>query len=511
MSGHEQSRSLRFARNVSWSLLSQGTTAVAAFIFTPFLVHRLGIERYGLFVLLNAMAGYLMILTFGAGNAAVKYVAEFYGTSSSRALFDSVKYAFGFHIIPAVLGTAATAAGARFLARRLFHVPEPLLDEAVFVLRCTAAGAFFATATQAASAVLQGLQRFDWQNVVAFAQTGLMAAGAAAFVAYGFGLRAIAVWYIFLNLAACLLAMAAVWRLLHPHLGISTGKPLEAIHFAGYGLSLWFGSLAWIVTFQLDRLFIAHTASLAALTLYAVPAGLLQRLQIFPATVSTVLIPMMIEVSGDDREETLRRMYIRSQRFLLWILLPALVLLFALMPQFLSLWLGGEFGARSVWPARLLVVAQGFFLLIYTVNSVAASRDRPWYPSAAAWAQALISLGAWAILIRRYQLLGVALGSLLAQAIPTTVYLSVVHARLLRLPTGRFVREVLMRPFLSAGLLLALVMITHQFASTWPRLLGIVAGGCSLYCASAWWLLDRDDRELCLRLWASARCRFQTS
>jgi O-antigen/teichoic acid export membrane protein len=264
------------------------------------------------------------------------------------------------------------------------------------------------------------------------------------------------------------------------------------------------------VTFQLDRLFIARTSSLAALTLYAVPSGLLQRLQIFPAAVSTVLIPMMSEVSGGDGDETLRRMYVRSQRFLLWILLPALVLLFALMPQFLSLWLGGEFGGRSVWPARLLVVSQGFFFLNYSVNSVSASRDRPWYPSAVAWAQALISLGAWALLIGRYQLLGVALGSLLAQAIPTTVYLLVVHAKLLDLPAGRFISEALARPFLSAGLLLAAVMPFHQLASTWPRLLGMGAGGGALYYASAWRLLDRDDRELCRRVWDSARGRAES-
>jgi O-antigen/teichoic acid export membrane protein len=498
---------MRFARNVSWSVVGQGAAAVAAFLFTPYLVHHLGAELYGLFLLLNALAGYLMLLTFGAGNAAVKFVAEFRSDNSSRALSDSVKYAFAFHILPVGAGALAAAVGARVVAFRVFHVPEPLLDEAVFVLRCAAAGAFFAAVAQAASCILQGLQRFDWQNAVAFAQTGLMSAGAAAFVAAGHSLRAMACWYIFLNFGACLLAVGAVWRLVHPHLSVLHGKSLGAVRFAGYGVSLWFGSLAWIVTFQLDRLFIARMASLTALTLYAVPAGLLQRLQIFPAAVSTVLIPMMSEVTGDDREETLRRMYIRSQRFLLWLLLPALCLLFALMPQFLSLWLGGEFGARSVWPARLLILAQGFFLLNYAVNSVSASRDHPWYPSVTAWAQALISLAAWYILIRRYQLLGVAMGSLLAQAIHTTAYLLIVHARLLKLSPGRFASEALMRPFLSAGLLLALIMPIHEYASSWPLLFGTVAAGLALFYGAAWALLDHDDHQLCLRLWNSAHSR----
>lgn len=502
-SGHPQSRSVRFARNVSWSLVGQGAAAVAAFVFTPYLVHRLGPERYGLFVLLNALAGYLLLLTFGAGNASLKFVAEFRGAGSTRALSDTVRYSYLVHVLPVAAGALAAAAGARFLARRVFHVPEPLLDEAVFVLRCASAGAFFAAAAQAALTVLQGLQRFDWQAGVSFIQTGLMSAGAAALLALGHGLRAVAGWYILLNSTACLLAAIVCWRLVKPHLRTSTGPSLSAGRYAAYGLSLWAGALAWIVTFQLDRLIIARKESLTALTLYAVPAGLLQRLQIFPAVVSVVLIPMLSEIAGDERDETTRRMYVRSQRFLLWALLPVLVLLFALMPQFLSLWLGGQFGERSVWPARLLVLAQGFFLLNYAVNSVSVSRDRPWYPSAVAWAQALISVGAWALLIGRYQLLGVALGSLLAQAVPTTVYLLVAHSRLLRLSAGRFFSEALLRPCAGAGLLLALVMPVHQFASTWPRLLAMGAAGVAVYGAAAWALFDRDDRDLCRRAWSS--------
>lgn len=504
---HSQSRSMRFARNVSWSVVGQGASAVAAFLFTPYLVHRLGVERYGLFVLLNALAGYLLLLSFGAGGAAVKFVAEYRHENASRALYDSVKYTYVIYAFPVAAASVAAAVFARTLARRVFHIPEPLLDEAAFVLRCAAAGAFFTALAQASTAVLQGMQRFDWQNAVAFMQTGLMAAGAAALVACGHGVRAMAGWYILLNFAAFVLAAAAVARLVGPHVRAMHGRTIGAGRFAAYGLSLWFGSIAWIVTFQLDRLVIARRESLTALTLYAVPSGLLQRLQVFPAVVSIVLIPMMAEVTGGDREETLRRMYVRSQRFLLWVLLPALVLLFALMPQFLSLWLGGEFGNKSVWPARLLILAQGFFLLNYAVNSVALSRDRPWYSSVVAWAQALISLVSWYFLIGRYQLLGVALGSLLAQAIPTTAYLLVAHSRILRLETGRFVSEVLLRPFACAALLLALVMPLHEYASSWPRLLGVVAAGCLLFYAAGWRLLDRDDRELCRRVGSSLRKR----
>ena len=490
-------RSVRFVRNVGASIAGQVGLLLLSFFLTPRLIKALGVETYGLYILFQAALGYVALFYFGAGNSGLKFVAE-YATRGGRGLRQAVGYCFGIHIIGSLIGALALGWLAPVLALRLFHVPAPLLGPAVFVLRCAAAAAVFVSINQCSGAILGGLQRFDWQNAATFAQNGLLIVGATALAVHHFGINGVGRWYVLWNACVLAIPLYGLWRLLRERWPGAEGH-LPFRRFLSFGLSLWTGQFAWLITFQFDRLFIARAQSLSALTFYSVPANLLQRLQFFPAVVSTVLVPMFSEIAHDD-DETVRRVYLRGMRFLLFMILPVLVLLFCLMPQFLGLWLGGGFSSVSVWPARLLVLAQAFLLLNYIPNAVVGGRGQPLHQSAVAWAQAIISVTAWGLLIGRLQLLGVALGSLLAQMIPTCAYLAATHRRLLKLPLSRFLDEGLTRPLACAGLLLAFVFPLHEAASTWPRLLGLGAGAGALYAALSWYAMEAGDKELFRKL-----------
>ena len=498
-------KSLRFARNVTVNVLGQAVLAAVNFFAIPYLVRRLGVETYGLYVILHAAASYLMLASFGAGSALLKHVAAAWGARDGRALRDALSYAGWVLALGALLGGSGLALGARFVATRVFHVPPHLTELAVFVLRCVAAAGVFVALTQGASSAMQGLQRFDGYNAVVILQNGLMPLGAVALVAAGLGLGAVAGWYAALNAVVCAAAVMLAWRLLRTAREHPAREGLRPKAFALWALTSWFGCLAWIVANQFDKLFIARQISLSALTLYSVPAGLLQRLQFVPAMVATVVIPIMSELQGEDVDKSLRRMYYKATRFVLWVCLPVLVTLFALMPQFLSLWLSGQFSDASCWPARLLVLAQVCAVLNALPNTVTFSRDHPWFAPAWAWSQALLSLLAWKLLIPHYGLMGVALGSLAALAIPTALNLWLVNRKVLRLPLRDYAAEALFAPFLSAALMLAALMPVHAWAVSWLRLLACMAAGAAVFYGSTWLMLSADDRALLRRYLAWER------
>ncbi|MBI5242239.1 MAG: oligosaccharide flippase family protein [Elusimicrobia bacterium] len=493
-----QSKSARFVRNIGWNILGQAGIAGLGLLAVPYLVHRLGTEVYGLYIIMNTVGTYLTLLAFGSGGGAMKYVAEFCAARNRRGLRDTLRYTAAIHVLGALGGAGALALGARFCAVRIFHVPAPLISTAVLVLYCAAGAAAFAALIQYATSVLQGLQRFDWQNLVSFLQNGLMLLGAVAALALGLGLPGVAGWYVALSVGLSLFALLLLRRLLPERWDFHDGAGLSLDKYAVFSLSLWLGGLASIVTFQVDKIFLARGVSLSGLTLYAVPAGLLQRLAVLPAIISTVLMPMVSEVHGPDVKDALERMYLKSVRFLLWAILPAYVLLFALIPQFLGLWLGGDFAGLSVWPARLLVLAQAFCVLNYIPHAIVSGRGRPWYLAGLSWAQAILSVIAWKLLIPHYHLLGAALGSLIAQVLPSCVYLVVVHRRILGISFGRYFAEGLRGPLISAGLLFAAVFPLHAQATGWIRLILLGAGGIIVFYASAWALLDAEGRQFVL-------------
>lgn len=489
------SKGRRFARNTGLNMAGQFGVAVISFFVTPYLVHGLGIETYALYVLLYMTAGYLSLFSFGASSAAIKYTAQFHAARNRSGLRDILFYSGSTHLLGALFGAAVVAGGARFWAVRLFHVPPELTDLATWVLCAAALGAVFAALIQFSSGALQGLQRFDWQAGIVLLQNGLMPLGAAVLIWRGLGLRGVAAWYVLLQGGICLLFFFVLWRLLKPARDFKNGEKLGFKNYAAFSGSVWLVFVASILNSQADKTLIVRAVSLVDLTLYSVPAGLLQRLQMLPATIASVLLPMMSEVHGPDAREQLLRLYLRSSRFLLWAVLPFLVLLFSLMPQFLTLWLGPDFVGRSVWTARFLVLMEAFAAVNFIPNRIAISRDHPGYFSASSWAQALLNILAWLWLIPRYHILGAAFGAFLSQALVSTVNVGLIHRRFLALSWKDYYADVLHRPFLSAAFLLAVVFPLHDLAQTWPRLLLIGAGGILIYAAAMWLGMHHEDRE----------------
>lgn len=486
------SRSHRFARNMSWNLLGQVGTFLVSFTVTPYLVHHMGVETYGLYVLLFTAANYLTLFSFGAGSATTKFSAEYAGAGDGGKVARVFELSWRAHGLGGVVGGALFYVWAPALMGSVFKVPADLVGVGVFVVRCAAVGAVFVGAKQVGFSTLSGLQKFGRQNALLFALNLLTPLAAAAAFVIGHGLRAAAVSYVVVN---ALIGLASYW-VARRELGGAAPKAVPNREFARYSLVSWLGSMAWLVSFHADKLFIAHDYALSDLTLYSVPAGILQRLQIVPALFGTALFPLLAELGAHEAKDSLPRIYLKSLRALLLVVLPILVFLFALMPQFLSVWLGPEFGTRSVWPARLLVLASLFYMLAAPGQAVAASRGKPEYASWLAWTQALAGLAAWTWLIPRYGILGAAAGTLLSQAVPVLVFLVLVHRKVLGLSGPRYAREGLLAAGAGAALALAVVMPLHHLAQGWVRLIAFAAVGAALYYGAAWAFLSAEDKAL---------------
>lgn len=487
------SRSARIARNVSWSLVGQGLVAVANLLLIPRIVHGFGEEAYGLYVLMFAASNYVQLFSFGAGSATVNFVAERHAAHDGRGAALALRYGALLHLGGAAFGALALWAAAPWAVTTLFRVPAPLFVPALAVLRAAAVASVFGAGVLWTQAGLQGLQRFDWNGVSTVVQGALMPLGTVVLLGFGKGLRAAGFWYI--GVAALSFAVSAlilrVALAQEPRRAHGAGLPFS--RFFSYGVGLWLGPIAWIVANQLDKVFVARSLALASLTLYSVPVGLLQRLQVIPASVSSVLLPVISGARGSGDPDDVRKMYCRATRLLAGLLVPAYVLLFALMPQFLSLWLGGRFGSEGVWPARLLVGANAVGLLSYTLNPVAASHERGWWLSAAAWAQALLSLALWPVLIPRFGILGAAAGTLTAQLLPSLVIIGAVN-RLLGMTWGDYLAHALGPALVAGAALMIVVLPVHHLAGTWTGMMALSAAGCAVYAFTGWRCLPELDR-----------------
>ena len=73
------------ARGFSWGTASQLTGVACNLVLTPFIIHGLGIERYGVFVLVVTLTGMLTSFDGGVMGAAGRYFAVYAGTDDRRS------------------------------------------------------------------------------------------------------------------------------------------------------------------------------------------------------------------------------------------------------------------------------------------------------------------------------------------------------------------------------------------------------------------------------------------
>ena len=61
-------------------LLSYGSIAirnVAALLLIPFIINHLGVSDYGIYSLVSALAGYLIVLEFGLANTTIRFLSVY--------------------------------------------------------------------------------------------------------------------------------------------------------------------------------------------------------------------------------------------------------------------------------------------------------------------------------------------------------------------------------------------------------------------------------------------------
>jgi len=401
----------------------------------------------------------------------------------------------------------ALFAARGWLAEAFLRVTPDARADAAFLIGAAAAASVFASLLQLAVCVNQGLQRFALANALLVSQSVLVLGGSAALVWSGYGLRELGLLYVAVHVALAGLALGQAWASLPP----GTPRGADAVTsrtFMAYSLQIFLAQLAWSATFQWDRLVLGGRLPLAELTYYSIPAMLLQKMFSLPTSAMVSLFPIVSEMEGQGELDALGRAYRRGGQLVLWLIVPGLVLLALFAPQILSLWLGGDFSEKGVWPLRLLAVGYFFNLLGAMPTTATTGRGRPSYTTAWQAAQATLCFGGWLVFIPRWGILGAAFSFALSQGLCAVPYVWFVSRELFGMSGGQYAREVLARPLIAGACLLGALWPLRERAVDWVSLTLLCTVGTAGYYASALLLAGPDERDLLRRLWDSLKGRW---
>lgn len=449
----------RVFRSVMYNYLGAVVTYAGRFLLTPFILHALGPTRYGLWILVGSVIGYGSLLEFGVTSAVVKYVAEYRARGEVARARDLIGTALSLSLGFGLLAIALSALLAGIFPA-LFPIEPGARVTARWLVFLAGSGLGVSLPCSLAPAVLRGMQRFDLVNILSITGTLVSIAGIAAVLLAGGGLIGMALVGIVVPLAMQTPSIVATRRLAP---GLSIGRPRGDREMARtiirFGSSIFLIHTAGQIHTETDEIVIAANLPLRAVTPYALARRLSTIPQVLTDQFLQVLLPLASELHATRDDARLRALYITATRLTLAIFLPIGCITVILARTILGLWVGAEYTVyadlvliltlaslfdTSQWPAA--VVLQGM------------NRHRP--VAIGSLCSGCANLALSVLLVQRFGIRGVALGTLIPTAIECMGFVLPYTLRVTGVTLGEITRQALVPgilPALPMMLLFALV------------------------------------------------------
>ncbi len=322
----------------------------------PFVIRKLGTDRFGILSLIWVVFGYFGILDLGLGRATIRYIAACLGTGNMtdvpRFYWTTILLQGGFGIIGAALIVIATP----LLTERILNIPAGFVPEAKTTFLILAFSLPITIITPAVRGVLEAAQRFDLVNLVKIPASAAFYLLPFLGVLVGFKLPGI-VLLIACSRVLALVAWGWLTRLHFPtvfsRIAIDRTKLRPLLGFGGW---VTLSSLIWPVITSLDRFMIGAFLTMSAVSFYSAPYEVVTRLGVIPGSLGMTLFPAFSVLNGRENAAEGSRVFIRSTKYLFLVLAPLSIFLAFFAGDFLQIWLGGDFRLESTRVFQILLL-----------------------------------------------------------------------------------------------------------------------------------------------------------
>lgn len=411
------------AKNSALSFIQMLVPILLAFATIPYVIHKLGLERFGVLSLVSIfVGGYANLFDLGMGRATTYFVAG----SLGRGEHDRVpRVAFSSLCIQVAAGFVAAGVLAvltPIVTTRLLHVSVPFQGEARTTFWLASASLPLLAIFRNLRAVLEAYQRFDLISAVQIPSSSvnllLPALGAWA----GLHLPGIMLLLIasrVMTIAAYVMVSERAVPTFWGRIGFEKG--LLPLLFSYGGWAALSDALIPVINYS-DRFVIGSVLSVGALGYYAAPFEAVSKALIVPSAIVQSLFPALGTL-GVARREQFAKLYANALKYTLLVMTPLILAVVLFARNILTLWIGKDFAGKSTLVLQLLAVG----MLLNAVSQVACTlldaMGKPDLRAKVFLAVVAPFLILLVVLTKLFGLNGAAAGWLLGTALHTAWYL----------------------------------------------------------------------------------------
>lgn len=410
----------RFLRNALYRIVNAAMLKVISLVAAPFIIHRLGPEKYTMFYLCLDIVTYFRFIDLGFGVAQIKFLSEFRARGRMEDGRMVVRLTMLMNTIAGAVGAVAVWIGSEGFLLPVFGGSP----EAGTALKLVAAAFFVQMASGAFFASMQAAQRFDIQSIVETVSSIVLTGGFIAILMLGGTLIQMLEFHL-LNAVVLAAVCFFIARAVAPEASFIPAFDARTFRLLfSYGFFSTIARAASLLAFRLDKYIISSLVTLAAASSYIVAFQLAQLILYVPSMLTPLILPAASELDARGEADRLRRLFVRGTKYLFVLSVPVAMILLIAPHQVIRFWIDSEYADQG-WKALVLLAASHtVFSFTQAATTVVYGMGKTLPHTIFVVAAGLIDLALCLILVPKYGVIGAGWASVATMSITSPVFLA---------------------------------------------------------------------------------------
>lgn len=491
---------IRVLKNAVSSWAGLAVNVAVGFFLSPFILHRLGDDAFGLWVLIFSLTGYYGLFDFGIRSSLIRYVSKFQATGDKDQLASLINTTLFTYTCLGLALMVPTVVGS-FYVGRWFHIPAAFLRDARILFFMVGTSLALGFPLGVSGGILEGLQSFyllSWTNI---GSTLLRAVLILLALSHGLGLVTVAFITIALPLVASAVRAAIAQHLLPIPYGWRYVNRHALKQVANYGSVTFMIMVAGRLRFRTDAVIIGTFLSASAITYFSIASRLVDYAQDVVSSLAQVFTPMSSHFHATGDYTQLRKIFLSGNRACALIMFPICISLLMLGKSVIEAWVGPRYVSSYAVLVILLIPATLYYAQS-TSNRILFGMSLHKSLAIVVLFEGIANLVLSIALIRPLGIVGDAIGTAIPLLCTSVFFLPRHLCRRLDVPLRTFVWDVYFYPLVfCVPMMLAIALMQHFFyAHRYPQLiLNLMVGICAYGAGTMWLILTREPMGIDLR------------
>ena len=421
-------KSHKVIKNTIFNNIGYFWQLLVSLLLTPFIIHKLGIEQYGIWILLEVLVVYLSLLDFtGIGGAFVKYIAEYQAKKDFKNCNHVINLGWAYYTFFWIIMAAAVFIFKNPILN-LFNFSPELYSTASFVFIGILLISLIRGSFAVFRSVLLGLQRMDITNTIILLTSFVNAAGVILFLTLGFGLKGLVLSGLIVAVLTSSLQIIFAYKIF-PQIKFkpfSFNKHIFKKTFV-YGFNIRIASISELINTHVDKILLGYFLNTSLVGFYELGAKIAKIARSFPEQLLPAILPASSELHALDDKKNLQKLYHRGSKYLCLLTFPIVFFIIANASLIMTLWMGNPDFKESALALQILSIGYVFILLVSMGRLIARGMGVPQYEMRSSVLIAIMNIILSIILIIKFGFVGALFGTTLSGTLGSLYFIHSFH------------------------------------------------------------------------------------